>query len=362
MARQRRYEENGRQALPEQTIRINMKRQARVQRPPENRMPQRPMQTPPPQPPPVRRKKKRKLGCGCLTLPLFLLFFMAVTIGGLWAYEAMFGPPSLETLPQSQRQAVAQERATENVSFLMVGIDHRGDEPSRSDTMIFTVLRPVDNQVAMLSLPRDSLVDIPGYGMDKLNAAYSYGEMPLLTNTVQSLLSTKVNHFVVVDFQSFEKVIDAMGGITIDVPERMYMPEENIDLEAGKQRLNGADALAYVRWRGDGQGDLGRIERQQVFMQAVMKKAGRMMPWQAVRTAGVLHREVETDLSALEMIRLAYGMIGMRPNGVHSYQLQAEPQYLNDVSYVLLNESDIQETVELMRFGMPISGMAQNQY
>lgn len=302
---------------------------------------------------PEKKKTRKKSGCGCFfSAFLFLVILSGAIFGGLWLYQNLFGPPPLSAIPASQRESVAKERAASNVSFLIVGIDHRGDEPSRSDTMIYTVLRPVDNDMSFVSLPRDSLVTIPGNGQDKLNAAYPYGGMELLTETVEDTLGKSVDHHVTVDFQSFEKIIDAMGGITIDVPEKMYFPEENIDLEKGKQKLDGHDALAFVRWRGDGTGDLGRIERQQVFMQAVVKKGQRLMPWQAVRTAWVLQHEIDTDLSLIDSLYLAGRMIGISRDDIHSYHFEVDPQYINRVSYVLLDDDDIEEVMSLMHYGM----------
>lgn len=217
-----------------------------------------------------------------------MLVFCGALFGGLFAVNRLTAPTPLQDLPEAERVSAAKERAMNNVSFLLVGSDERGDEAARSDTMIYTVLRPTDQKIGYLSLPRDTLVEIPGYGQDKLNHAHAFGGMNLLIQTVENNFHAPVDHTIRVNFETFKDVIDAMGGITLDVEQDMYLPEENIDLKAGTQHLNGYDALAYVRWRGDGLGDLGRIQRQQKFMQAITQKAQRMMPWQALDRKSVV--------------------------------------------------------------------------
>lgn len=305
--------------------------------------------------PPQERRKGR--GCGCLSFILFLMV-MFFSIGfATYAYDYFFGPKPLEDLPPDQQEAAAIHRSQANVHFLLVGVDDKGQEGSRSDTMVFAVFRPVDKDVALLSLPRDSLVTIPGYGEDKLNAAYAYGGKDLLESTVESLLRTRIDHTLIMDFNSFPKIINAMGGVVLDVPQDMYYEDPYqdllIDIKAGEQRLWGEEALAFVRWRDDGQGDLGRIERQQAFLQALGAKASRLMPWQAVATVLVIQHELESDLTPIAMGRLGLDAIGMGRKDIRSYHLDVSPQYINGVSYALIDQGSIGRTLEEMSYGIP---------
>lgn len=144
-----------------------------------------------------------------------------------------------------------------------------------------------------------------------------------------------MDHTVLVNFQSFAKIIDAMGGITIDVPEKMYLPEEGIDLEAGEQKLNGEDALAFVRWRGDGLGDIGRMERQSQFMQAVMDKMRHLPPWRWATTLWAVSHEIDTDLTTFDLLSLAWKFTAWIVAHWNISPLKLIPNLLSDgVSYV----------------------------
>jgi LCP family protein required for cell wall assembly len=150
------------------------------------------------------------------------------------------------------------------------GGDTEGD-PGRSDTTLLVRLDPDTEQIAMLSIPRDLYTDIPGYGYDKFNAAYSYGGTKLTLQTLKSLTGLDINHVVNVDFQGFADVIDAIGCVYIDV-DRHYFNDNaglsvaeqyaTIDIEAGYQKLCGADALEFARYRHT-DSDLVRAARQQ---------------------------------------------------------------------------------------------------
>lgn len=305
---------------------------------------------------------KRRKGCGCLLWLLMLLLFCVAAFGALWFIRAHNTVTPIDQVPESEQAAVAQSRAGQNVYVLFAGTDSRGEEVARSDTIIYTVFRPVDRKIEMVSIPRDTLVEIPEQGEDKINAALAYGGMDLMDRTVENFLNSPVDYTVLLDFQSFAKIIDAMGGITIDVPEKMYLPEEGIDLEAGEQKLNGHDALAFVRWRGDGNGDLGRIERQKQFMDALMQKSRHLMPWQAVRTFYVLSQEVETNMPKSEMLRLASKYIGMSKDALEFQTFAYEPQYINGISYVLIDDSNINEVVQKMKYGIVLNSSNTNAF
>lgn len=305
-----------------------------------------------------RRKRRRRppRGCGCLLFLLFLLLALIGAVAAAWFVAGHNVPTPISDLPPGQARQEAERRAAHNVHILLAGDDERAqDEPARSDTIIYTVLRPIDKKVSMVSIPRDTLVNIPGYGEDKINAALSVGDLPLLMETVQNLVEAPVDHYVLVNFETFKHVVDAIGGITIDVPERMYKPEEHIDLQPGKQHLNGYEALAFVRWRDDGLGDLGRIERQKTFMTAVMKKSTRLMPWQAARLAWVLQNEVKTDLTLPELLSLTARMAGTSGDDLVYESFAHDPQYINGISYVLLNPDDVRSVISRMRYGVDLN-------
>lgn len=301
---------------------------------------------------PLRERK----GCGCLFYLILLFVFLGVAFAALWMVRAHNAPTPIDQIPASERAAVAMEREKSNVYLLLAGTDQRADEASRSDTIMYAALRPVDRKIEMVSIPRDSLVEIPGVGEDKINASLAYGGVELLQETVENLVDNPVDHTVLINFESFADIIDAMGGIRINVEEDMYLPEEGIDLKAGEQKLNGHDALAFVRWRGDGTGDIGRMERQSQFMQALSEKIRHLTPWRAVMTLWTVQREIETDLSLLDILKLGWDFIGMDSDALEYQHFLYETPYINGISYVILDDQSVNETIQLMKYGTIIEG------
>ena len=156
----------------------------------------------------------------------------------------------------------------------------------RSDTMLIVHLSKARDSAYIISLPRDSLVVIPEHVSSsdketiiparkgKLNSAFSYGGAPLLIETIELATSIKIDHYVEVSFAGFAGIVDALGGIEVCTKVDIDDPKSHLVLSAGVHTLDGIEALKYVRTRDfDGRGDIGRMQRQQQFMSAVMRKA-----------------------------------------------------------------------------------------
>lgn len=171
-------------------------------------------------------------------------------------------------------------------TIVIIGSDARtgggspDGDPGRSDTTILLRLDPDAGQIAMLSIPRDLKVDIPGYGTDKFNAAYSYGGTELTVKTIKEVTGLKVNHVINVDFQGFAMLVDAVGCVFVDVDRQYYNSNEGkavadmyaeIDIDAGYQKLCGPDALEFARYRHTDT-DLARASRQQDLLGEVRNR------------------------------------------------------------------------------------------
>lgn len=299
---------------------------------------------------------RERRGCGCLFYLILFCIVIGVAFAALWMVRAHNAPTPIDQIPESERAAVAMEREKSNVYLLLAGTDQRADEASRSDTIMYAALRPVDRKIEMVSIPRDSLVEIPGVGEDKINASLAYGGVELLQETVENLVDNPVDHTVLINFESFADIIDAMGGIRINVEEDMYLPEEGIDLKAGEQKLDGHDALAFVRWRGDGTGDIGRMERQSEFMQALSEKVRHLTPWRAAMTLWTVQREIDTDMSILDILKLGWDFIGMSGDALEVQHFTYDTPYINGISYVILDDQSVDETIQFMKYGTIIDG------
>lgn len=222
------------------------------------------------------------------------------------------------------------------VPVLLLGIDKRHpDEPSRSDTIIVAFLDQKEKVVRLLSVPRDTYAFVPGRsGKDKINVAHALGGAEATAKAVSDLLGIDIKYYVETDFEGFEKIIDTLGGITIDVDQRMYYPAEGIDLYPGVQHLNGHDALAYVRYRNYPLGDIDRIKHQQKFFSAV---ADEVLKWQNVWRIPDLVSEltdaIKTNLGTAQIIKFARLFKNIDKSHIETYMVPGEPQMMDGISY-----------------------------
>ncbi|QNB47023.1 hypothetical protein BR63_12325 [Thermanaerosceptrum fracticalcis] len=251
--------------------------------------------------PPLERKRKKTLTpAGWI---LLVGFFLLCVFLGYKVAQLVMDP----LVPKEKNNKMDVAHKSENIlNILLLGVDQRKNESARSDTIILASFNLEDKEVHLLSIPRDTKVDIPGKGSYKINHADAVGGPELAVTTVEKFLDVPVHYYVQTNFEGFRKAIDILGGVTINVEQRMYLPEEDINLKAGLQKLNGYDALAYVRWRSDGKGDIGRIERQQKFFKALAQQAVSFSTvWKIPELVEELNKYVKTDMPVSKMITLA---------------------------------------------------------
>lgn len=180
----------------------------------------------------------------------------------------------------------------------------------RSDTIMVGRLDPLANTLRVISIPRDTLVDIPGNGTQKINAANAIGGPDLAKATISSFLDTPIEHYVVLNVHGLVDLVNELGGITVEVPKRMqYMDwtaKLKIDLEPGVHTLTGNQAMGFVRFRHDALGDIGRVQRQEIFLRAVLDKALKPESWKHIpKLIEIAQNYISTDLSAQEILEMA---------------------------------------------------------
>ena len=179
--------------------------------------------------------------------------------------------------------------AGDALNVLVIGTDRRSDVPTtgsdaraaawvpgaqRSDALMLLHIAADRRSAAMISIPRDTWVNVPGYGMHKINAAFSFAGPSLAIETVELLTNVRIDHLAVIDWSGFEALIDAAGGITVDVPATVTDSARDVTWTAGEHLLDGEQALDYVRQRhGLPLGDLDRVARQQVVLRTLMEDA-----------------------------------------------------------------------------------------
>lgn len=228
-------------------------------------------------PPPLRRRTVRRRRARPLvlaSLALLLLFFVA---GGI----LLFCPPVLEAMSAlvlKPQPGVIAWNGRDRITVVAMGLTQRTTEPARTDTLLAMDIDPAHHHINMLSVPRDLWVNIPGYGQGKLAIAYEVGGPKLAAYTLERELGIPVDYTVAMTFRGFTKLIDAMGGVDVKVPQELQDPTYPclvgydycpIDIKAGQQHMDGATALEFVRERhAFAQQDLARVQDQQAFSDA----------------------------------------------------------------------------------------------
>ncbi|MCG0238499.1 MAG: LCP family protein [Firmicutes bacterium] len=233
------------------------------------------------------------------------------------------------------------------LNVLLIGVDRGG---ARSDVVVLAHWEPRYRVLSLISLPRDLRVEIPCppdikgcRSPDKLAHVHAYGEVrgqgpELLTRTVSQYLGVPVRYYVEVDFEGFARIVDALGGVTIDVEKPMVYvdPYQNlrIHLQPGRQRLDGEKALQYVRYRSDGLGDIGRIARTQKFFYAVLESLQenggmRRLP----RLAVELYPYVRTNLDLGTLVALAQAAQDLDRESLRVYTIPGRSRTIDGLSY-----------------------------
>jgi LCP family protein required for cell wall assembly len=271
---------------------------------------------------------------------------------------------------QAARQQLVSAPAGRPVNILVLGSDRRAGQPdigARSDTLMVVRLDPQTGSISMLSVPRDLLVTIPGYGPNKINAAYSFGGAKLSLQVTKQLLGIPINDFVDIDFDGFKQVIDKLGGAYLMVDRGYYNNTAvtgyaSIDINPGYQRLSGAQALDWVRFRHDQNGDFTRIVRQQIFLREMKRElasTAKLSSFGQFLTAmSIISRNVTSDISSLAKL---YGLLtlALRLNTNHIYQthIDGSTPMIGGISYVVATPQQVRSAVH--QFLDPVQAPSQ---
>ena len=303
------------------------------------------------------RKSARRIRWWVWSLPVMLV---AVILG----LEVVAGPFSIESLTHAaqpdpgrvdtsagdwvQRMFGDDELTSGPLNVLVLGVDQRPDSEemgSRTDTIMLVQVVPRTGDVKLLSVPRDLLVEVEPGEEDRINAAYNYGGVDETIATLENYSGVPVDHYATIDFEGFEKVIDAMGGIRVDVGEGQF--PEKWRMGEGVQRLNGHKALIYARYRGTPGADLDRMQRQRELVAALRSEALR---WHTVKTLPqimeVMNENVKTDLDLDGALTLGQILIRRgRHAEMTSQQLKGTPKTLPNGDEVLIPDEEANEQI-----------------
>lgn len=304
-------------------------------------------------------------------LLLVVAGLVALALGALW-YVSLRIPRVEGELPSLD---IAQTGRPRN--FLIVGSDSRERLPEdfpdffgeaagqRSDVLMLVHMVPGQVRAQILSLPRDLKVEIPGRGTDKVNAALAYGGPDLMVQTVKAFTGLPVHHYLQLDFGGFAEIVDALGGVDLYFPFPARDAKSGLQVEAGQNRLDGGMALAYVRsrqyeehregrWVSVEGGDLGRIDRQQRLMFAILAEAkdpSTLLEAGGLTSALGTHLTADRRFGVLAMGGIAWRLPFLESEDVEATALPVETSNEGGVAYVVPVEPEAQAVLDAFRSG-----------
>lgn len=251
-------------------------------------------------------RKKRKFRFGRFFLSILTLIIVGTLLYSIVQYKAgqkLAASQSQDPIEFTGDSLDVKNPTIENI--LVLGSDTRGEKKSRTDTMMLISWNKETDEVKVISFMRDIYADIPGYKSTKLNTAYFLGGVQLVKDTVTSMFGIPIHHYALIDFESFETLVDivAPNGVEIEV-EKDMSEKIGVTLKKGIHKLNGEELLGYARFRADKEGDFGRVARQQKVMEALKEEV--FKPVNVVhypKFAGALQGYVQTDYSSAEEVK-----------------------------------------------------------
>ena len=251
------------------------------------------------------------------------------TVWSAWVVVSLTSRPENEASGSRElREALTPEGGSKPVTYLLVGVDAASPSKGpRSDTLMLVQLDTGTRRLWMVSIPRDTRVQVAGHGFVKINAARALGGAPLSIRTVEEFLGVAVNHYAEVDWGGFQRLVDDLGGVWIDVPETVddrkaathSVDPRTAHIDAGYQLLDGAHALTFVRTRQSLDADFSRMRYQQAMLQALIRRAA--TPSNAIRAPwfiGRSSRYIVTDMTPLAVLAAVARIVTVSGKGVQT--------------------------------------------
>lgn len=293
-----------------------------------------------------------------IKLALRMVILLGIIAVGLLWYNGYLGGGTF------LGRSIVQDR----VNVLLVGTDQRSDQiKANADTLILASIDPQNRRICLLSIPRDTRVELSGHGYVKINAIAALTDLPTLQKSVAQLTGVSIAGYVKTNFAGFKSIVDTLGGITVDVEKDMYyetgdMEDGYIDLHKGLQRLNGSQALQYARFRNDALADIARTARQQVVLKAIAKETFQIsvvpkLPFLVPQ----LTEAVSTNLAAKDILALAKLAVGFDSENVISQTLPGSFQDINGVSYWKVDPAEAKKVVQNLFLGITTDEVIEQQ-
>ncbi len=307
-------------------------------------------------------KSRKRMGRG-KRIALGVACVLVLALIGCGTAFALF----IDSVNSSLKEGVSESEwelindALESVDYdepfyiLLVGSDERenSDESSaRTDTNIVVRVDVPNSTVTLISIPRDTAIEIEGYGTQKFNAAYTFGGVSGVIEAANELLGIEISHFAMVDFEKLVQLIDAIGGVDVEVLERIDDSDAgNIVIEEGLQHLDGEAALVFARSRAYVDGDFTRTANQRILIQAIIEQVLSLSVTELPSVITAAANSVTTDMTATEILSLAVQLQDMGDLTIYSCMVPSTTGYIGNISYVFTDEEGLAEIMEVIEAG-----------
>ena len=302
----------------------------------------------------AERQRGRVVKRGVLA-GVIVVLVTAVSAAGLW-FASVVGRLNDPSLITSQLLATLTDADVTKEPFymLLLGTDGRpGEDTYRSDSIILTRIDPQEKQVTLISIPRDTAITYEGE-IVKINATHAYGGPEAVVEAVNELCDVRISHYAEVSFDGLVQVVDALGGVEVDVPDRISDHKAgDYVIEPGLQVLNGEQALTFCRSRKFTDGDYSRMRHQRIFLQALAKTL--LEKTDATNVVGLvesLSSTVATDMSVADIAGLINSMRGMDTDAIYSANIPSTTANIDGVSYVIADEVALKDMMDRVDAGM----------
>lgn len=303
----------------------------------------------------IKKKKKRSIFRRILLLFFILFLFVGGYAGYVFFQTYQAANNSFDDLgrDKSKLRDEAVNISNDPVSVLLLGVEDysSGGSGGRADTLMVATFNPKDQTMKLLSIPRDTRVEIPGKeNKRKINSAYSNGGKELSIDTVEEFLEIPIDYYATVNFEGFKNIIDIVDGITVDVPFDFTQNSddrkaEKLEFTEGPMKMDGRYALAYARMRlQDPNNDIGRNERQQQVVKAVINKiisAGTLL--KVDELTNEVGKNVETNMRMSELLGFYQKYSDFSTNKIETVKLEGVGEYIGNAAYWIPDDTSIEE-------------------
>lgn len=251
-----------------------------------------------------------------------------------------------------EQKSVAPEQKMKPFSILLLGVDQRNNEPARSDTMIYAVVRPEESKVLLVSIPRDTYTELVGRDKeDKINHAYAFGGEKMAKDTVENFLSSPVDYYAAINFDGLKQVVDALGGVELPITKDIVNKQkdhEKFTIKAGKPLYDGQEALNFVRYREDS--DFNRTKRHQIFLNAIVNRMLKLNQVSKIpELMDMMGENFKTDMMPSYIIDLSKQVLLGDSPSINGFTIMGEGFRKNGIFYEAANEEDVQYAQEMIR-------------